>query len=86
MNYFSLHPLLVEVEWPGPRITLLTTNHRQTLDNKNAVVTRNVFLFAGLQTFPVLLVGKNKLFFPIVNSCFFQNLHSFSFFIIISFQ
>lgn len=80
MNYFSLHPLLMEVEGPGPRITFLTPTHRQTLGNKDALVTRNVFLFARLQTLPMRLLSI-KLFFPI----FIQNLHRFSFFLFLLF-
>lgn len=63
MTYFTLHPLLVQIEGPGTRITFLTTTHRQTLGNKDALVTRNVFLFARLQTLPMRLLPI-KLFFP----------------------
>ena len=76
MNYLTLRPLLMEVEGPGARITFLTTTNRQTLSNKDSLVTRNVSLFVRLQTHPMLLLPI-ELFFPI----FIQNLHSFSSFI-----
>lgn len=72
MNSLTFHPLLVEVEWPGARITFATTKHRQTLDNKDTLVT----MLGSRHVLCYLLREINPFSTLLSVAFFFQNLHS----------